>query len=350
MGKITHFGITGFLWFALFSATVAQTPLSGAPGAYSRLGSDGFASSTGNAVVAMPGLYSSGFENPALPGYNRQSLFYASTFSLGLERQLFSSYGMNPIGPTGAVSYGIQYFSSGDIDARNNNGEKQDAISTKEITGLFGFSMALKNTPIVVGVNLKYRYANLYTEIPSTSSFGIDAGFLWTTKIPNLLVGGSVQDINAEYRWDTKDIYNEEANSTIDYFPIRYRLGLSYRIEPISAIFSVEGEHWTYKTERREFYYSDPPFSTLQIKKVPKQKNSGNYLRLGGIWEATDALSFRAGVDRIDLTYENSDPKIGVGFRFSHHFGKLSPLIDFSYLFEPNGPQNIWVISTGFTY
>jgi len=350
LGKITHFGITGFFWFALFSVSSAQTPLAGSPGGYTRLGSDGFAASSGNAVVALPGLYSSGFENPALPGADRKSFFNASTFSLGLERKLFSVYGMNPIGPAGAVSYGIQYFTSGDIDARNNNGEKLEAFSTKEITGLFGFSLALKNTPLILGVNLKYRFASLYKEIPSTSSFGIDAGFLWKTRLPNLLIGGSVQDINSQYRWDTKDIYKEEANTTIDNFPVRYRLGVSYKVEAISSTFSVEAEHWTYKTEHREFYYTEPPYPTLQIKKTPEQENAGDFLRIGGIWEATESLSFRAGIDRIDLTYDNTDPRIGLGFRFNHSLGKFSPLIDFSYLFEPNGPQNIWVISTGFSY
>lgn len=350
MGKTTHFGITGFFWFALFSVSIAQTPLAGSPGAYTRFGSDGFASSAGNAVVALPALYSSGFENPALPGAERQSFFTASTFSLGLERNLFSTYGMNPVGPAGAISYGIQYFTSGDIDARNSNGEKLEAISTKEMTGLFGFSLALKNTPFVLGVNLKYRYASLYKEIPSTSSFGIDAGFIWKTKIKNLLIGGSVQDINAQYRWDTKDIYKEEANTTVDHFPVRYRLGVSYKVEPLSAILSVEAEHWSYQSEHREFFYTEPPMSTLQIKKSPGQVNTGDLLRFSGIWEASENLSFRAGIDRIDLTYENSDPRIGLGFRYNHTIGKFSPLIDFSYLFEPNGPQNIWVISTGFSY
>lgn len=350
MGKNFNSGIISAALFLFFVSAQAQTPLAGAPGSYSRLGSDAFSASAGNAVTAFPGLYASAFTNAALPAVSRVKYFSASSFSLGLEREIYSVYGMNPVGPSGAVAYGLHYFNSGPIDFRNNNGEKLESGSASELTGLFGFSLGLSKLPVVIGVNLKYRYASLYKDIPATSGFGIDAGILWKTRWPGLLIGFSVQDLNTQYRWDTKEIYDENANTTLDYFPVRYRLGASYDLSRFSIKLLGEYEHWTYRTQARSFSVTEGNFPVSKLSTENEVENSGNMLRFGGIWTPVESFSFRAGIDRMDLSYEKTDIRPGFGFRYEHQTGFLNPIIDFSYLLDQNGPQNLWIISAGFSY
>lgn len=324
--------------------TLGQSGLAGSPGGWSRIGNSARSVAVGNSVIADTTFETAGFHNPSLPALRRDRFAELSSFSAGLDRQLHSLYLTHPVGPAGAISYGLMYFSHGSIDIRNNNGEKTGSVSPWEAVGLVNFSLTLKKLPISVGIGVKYRMAWLFEEVPRAGGFGMDAGATWKTPVSGLTAAFVIQDINSQYTWDTKKIYDEDGNTTIDYFPVRYRFGLNY-IMSDNLSFSSEWEHWTWKTDIRKMVYSDDPFPVASLSTGKGKQITGSLVRIGSIWKPVKHIAFLAGVDR--LASEES-PRFSGGFRIDYPW--IGPYLDFSVVADEQAPQTLFVLSAGYRF
>ncbi len=343
-----RFSIVISIFLVLSLTANAQTPLAGSPGSYSRIGTDAYSISVGNATVASPDNFAVGFESPALTGLVRKNYYQATTFSRGLDRNLYSIYGQNLLGAAASVSYGILYSKTGNIDGRDSDGKHTKNYETSEATGLFNFSLKPRNMNFTVGLNLKWRYADFFEDVPSTSVWAVDFGIAYPLLDEKLILALSVQDINSNYRWDTKEIYSENGNQKIDKFPVRIRFGASYQLPEYQLTILSEFENWSYEAEQREFKIAEGNFPVTELTTTGTKKYSGQFLKAGFVWKPMEETEFRAGMDRFDLTYNDVDPKFGFGFRYNHLTGKFKPSIDFAYVIEPIGPQNTFVLSLGF--
>lgn len=326
----------------------AQTPLAGAPGGYSRLGADAFSLAVGNATIASSDNFGSGFSSPAMPAFTRNDFFQATTFMTGLDRHIYSVYGQHKAGAVAAVSYGLLFSKIDNIDGRNNNGEHTEFYQTNESTGLINFSLKPRKMNFTVGVSLKWHYANFFKDIPSTSSWGLDFGIVYPLMDNRLLLALAYQDVNSAYQWDTKNIYGDDGNSKTDRFPKRLRFGASYLIEDYNLTVLSETEYWSYKAESRSYRTSGSNFPTTEIVTGEPQTFDGNYFRIGSIWKPYESFNFKAGVDKIDLTYPDNKPAYSFGFRYIDTYMNFKPAFDFTYVIEPRGPQNTWILSAGF--
>lgn len=309
----------------------SQSPLGGSAGAFSRVGQDAFSMSLGNAVVAYPGSFSSAWFNPALPSVQRRHFYQFSSFSLGLDRQLLSIYGTKEVGPLASMSGGILYASSGSIEGRNIHGEKTTTFTVTEAIGMFNFSMHLRNTNLYFGVNMKWLYADIFKDVPSSTSWGLDLGAVYAKKEAPWMIGFSILNMNSSYRWNTKSIYFENGNERIDNFPLRMRLGGSYNLSDYSLKLLGEIEKWSLKSESDKF------------------EDSGEFARVGAEWTPISDFSFRIGLDRIDFTY-NMQSIPSFGFSYVRKIADISTQFDFSYSISQSGPQNLWSASIGFSF
>lgn len=340
------FPLLGLL--ALSNIVFSQTPLAGAPGGYSRAGADAFSLSVGNATSASSENFSAGFSSPAMPSFTRTDFAQVTTFVSAMDRKIYSLYAQHKAGTVAAISYGLIYSKIDNIDGRNRNGEHTEFYQTNEATGLLNFSMKPRRMNFTVGVSLKWHYANFFKDVPTTSSWGLDFGIVYPLLDNRLLLSLVYQDVNSAYRWDTKNIYGEEGNSKTDYFPKRLRLGGSYKLNDYPVTLLGEAEYWSYKAEPRSYNYTSSTFPTSNIMTGDAVNYSGNYLRFGAIWTAHENFNLKAGIDKIDLTYSENKPSYAFGFRYIDSFSGFNPAFDFTYVIEPRGPQNTWILSAGF--
>lgn len=340
-----------FILLSLCSFSVlvsAQTPIAGAPGGYSRIGTDALSRSVGNATIALLDNYNSGFSNPAIPAFLQNNYIQASSFVLGLDRNIYSLYGQHKAGELAAISYGILFSKISAIDGRNSNGVHTENFQTNEATGLLNFSLKPKRTDFTIGISMKWRYANFFKKVPSTSAWGIDLGILYPLLDNKLFLAAAYQDLNSMYEWDTKNIYGDNGNTTTDYFPKRFRVGFSYLFSEYSIKWLGEFETWAYQTEPRSYQTTNSNFPTVEIIREEKKIYSGKYVRFGAIWSAIEKIDFSFGVDQIDLTYSENTPTYSFGFRYTETESRYQPNFNFAYTIEPKGPQNTWIISAGF--
>ncbi|NUQ80182.1 MAG: hypothetical protein HUU10_01100 [Bacteroidetes bacterium] len=333
-----------FLIFLIPVTASGQSGLAGAPGSWSRLGNSARSVAVGNAVIADTSFETAGFQSPALPALRRDRFTEVSSFSPGLDRQMHALYLTHPVGPAGAISYGLMYFSHGAIDIRNNNGEKTGSVSPWEAIGLVNFSLGLKRLPVTIGIGVKYRMSWLFEDVATASGFGIDAGAVWKTPVRNLTAAFVIQDMNAQYTWDTKDLYDEDGNTTIDYFPLRYRLGLSYVIQE-GLVINGEWERWSWKNDVREFSVSNDPFPVTSVATRKDQEVTGSLFRLGTLWTPVRHLTFMTGLDRIA---SGESLRWSAGFRIDYPW--IGPYLDFAVVADQQAPQTLFVLSAGYRF
>lgn len=204
--------------------TKAQTN-AGYAGSYLRMGLGARGISMANTLPAGSRDVFGFFYNPAvLPTMDTRH--FGTTYGfLPLDRVYnYIGFAM-PLPPTAGI--GLGWFSTGvdDIQGRNFSGQKIDKYSVRQHTYMVSFGNQFSKR-FSAGVLLKLMRNDLQ-EVTS-SGVGIDLGAIYTP-LSRVKIAVAVQHLNAEFSWDTKDVYSQ-GSTVVNKFPVIYRTGAQVQV------------------------------------------------------------------------------------------------------------------------
>lgn len=297
----------------ILCSTVSFAQLSGAPGAFARMGFGARGMGMGNALTAVRVGENSGFYNPSIVPYLKDQTISLSYGMLSLDRSMNTIFYSQPIDTNAGISIGIINAGVSNIDGRDIDGFPTETYSISE--NQFSLSFALRIRKITIGLTTKLYYFSLFEELSSTS-VGFDFGVTYPLT-ENITLAGVFKDFNAKYRWDTSNLYGQLGNSTIEKFPTRLAAGISYVFENNFGLLSAE---------------------------VERSNVATTIVRFGGEITPIDVLTLRAGIDDWNMKQsELAHPSFG--FTLRTEYTDWKPSFNYAYIIEPYGLFTIHVIS-----
>lgn len=287
--------------------------LGGLAGSATRMGFGAQGIAMANALGAATNQDGSGYYNPAVVPFQLHPTALLSVGFLPLDRSLnYASYTQS-IKPSGGFSLALINAGVSKIQGRDEDGLPTEIYSTSENEFLFTFGTKIR-PDFSVGVSAKILYYSLFSGVKSTT-VGFDLGALYLPS-EEWAFGVVVADINSKYKWDTSQLYGTSGNTTIDRFPLRRKLAVSY----------------------------SPSFFPARI--------SGEVERIGTTWLTRfgteialhNSFAVRGGVDQIDLGGKiNAKPSIGFSLRTS--LGSWRPALHYGHVLEPYTTGGIHLFS-----
>jgi hypothetical protein len=300
-------------WNVAFSQLQSGSSIGGLAGAPMRMGFGARGIAMGNAMTAVINGDIQAYYNPAAIPFESDPTAIAAYSVLSLDRRLnYLSYTQS-LKPNAGISLSIINAGVGDIDGRDGDGIHTKMYSTSE--NAFMFTFGLNPEPrFALGVTVKVLYFVLYEGVKSTTA-AIDFGVLFPLS-EEFTLGAVVQDINAKYKWDTSPLYGINGNSTVNRFPLRERIGISWVPANYSLILSGELE----------------------------AIGSAAFVRIGSEIEVYNGIHIRGGIDQIAL---NADlpAKPALGISVQTKLSTWTPAFQYAYVFEPYSPSGIHILS-----
>jgi hypothetical protein len=279
----------------------------------------------GNSISALKEGNLVGYYNPAASVFQVDNSFSTAYTFLSLDRSLnflnftrrFHFYSsidtlseVKIPKSTAGLSFGIINSGVSHIDARDNQGFKQDEISTSE--NQFFLALAIKfSEKLAVGLGVKLYYYKLYEDV-TTNSLGLDIGAIYTLN-SNWSFSFLLVDLNSKYKWDTSPIYQQEGTSTENKFPTIKKIGACYNNSVLKLVVTSEFVFDNY---------------------------SSKIFRFGTEYNIYDELYLRAGMDNWFLN--NSDQPIhpSFGFGYSRTLDQITIGVDYSFVLEQYSPSD----------
>jgi len=219
----------------------------GYAGSFLRMGLGARSISMGNTGVAFPTTAYSAFYNPAAYGNIEDHLVGLSYSFLSLDRRFeYISYSMR-VPPGAGFSIGWIESGVGDIVSYNSIGEASGEINHSSNAVYFSFGRRFGDK-LSVGVSVKILFESINdgtTEFDySANGVGFDFGFIYLIS-EQLIVGGQVKDINSKLKANTDQIF-ERGGTTIDVFPVTYKIG-AYYVTPLEWLKAAYDFEWSDK-------------------------------------------------------------------------------------------------------
>ncbi len=290
----------------------AQT--AGRAGAFARMGFGARGIGMGNAMTAVIQGDILSYYNPAAPAFGTVRHAGVSFGLLSLDRYLNFLNFTQPIEPTGGLSVGLINAGVRDIDGRDSDGEQSGLYSTYENQATLSFSNRV-DEHVSIGVTIKLYHSKLFDDV-TTTTVGFDGGILVRPAGP-VTVGFVLQDIGSKYKWNTKDV-NSDGRETDDKFPMLKRLGIAYSLADESGVIAVDLEH----------------------------TSGGSVVVRSGIEYTPDPhVSFRGGVDRIDLGDSGTGVKPAFGFTVVKPVDGWTPSLSYAFSAESFAPRGYHMIT-----
>ena len=305
------------------------------------IGPRGMAISNAMAASTFEGIYPN--YNPALAAYKSiGNQIDMSVSALDFDRvyQTFGSTFQLP--PNAGLSIGLIRSGVRDIDERSLSGYPLGTFDLAEyqLNTTFGLRFSERFSG---GVSFKLNYANYHKELKATTAVGVDLGILY--RFGNYLnFGFTVQDMFANYTWNSGDLYNQsQARSVVNNFPTRLKWAFSYQREKYAI--QTEYELQTYGSEvNTQVSFVDENANPFQISQLNTINTSTGLLKLGATWHAHDRLTLRGGY-RISDTKVSGSGSLSAGFSLHLPFDTFAPSIDYAFVTEPYGVSNIHVFA-----
>jgi hypothetical protein len=314
---IQNIAATIILLFVGSATTFAQLQSSSSsdhlPGASLRMGFGARGIAMGNAMTSVINGDLQAYYNPAIVPFESVPTVVAAYGVLSLDRRLnYLSY-TKSLKPNAGISFSLINSGVGDIDGRDRDGVHTGTYSTSENS--FMLSFGLHPVPkLSFGLTVKVLYYNLFEGMKSTTA-AFDIGALYLIS-EELTLGGVLQDINAKYKWDSSPLYGINGNSSVEKFPLRKRIGIS----------------WT------------PSKYSLMVSGEFEAVGSAAFFRIGSEVEVYEGIAIRGGIDQIAL---NSDlpAKPSLGISVQKILATWTPAFQYAYVFEPYSPSGIHILS-----
>ncbi len=302
-----------------------------AAGAFSQMGFGARGMGMGNALVADGFGDASPYYNPALAPSATQQNVMASAALMTFDRELQFLQFASPLAPTAGVAVGLTRGAVSDIDGRDASGYHTGTLSTEEFASFLAFGVNLGER-LTLGSTFKVFRATLAEDLETASGFGISLGGLFRVT-DEWLLGVTVDDLLAEYEWDTSGFFEEGGRTTVNAFPTRLRYGLAHRLHGGQLKLMAEGETRFLSQQVRRTRFSRDDVSTQDHR-----------FRLGGEWLFEDVLALRAGVDRIGMDGLRSATPTA-GFALQQPVGDLTLRMTYAFLLEPYAVGTMHVLS-----
>lgn len=296
------------------------------PGAFSRMGFGARGIGMGNAMSAVTTGEVNSYYNPALNSFQEGNSFQTSYSFLSLDRNLnfvnFTKKFGNGEGGKAIPGITVGVINAGvdNIDARDNQGNKFDDLSTSENQ----FFLSLSNRfseKLAIGVAFKFYYYKLYEDVTATS-LGFDIGALYLLN-ENITISVMLADINSKYEWDTSDLYGASGNTTTDKFPMLRKIGFSYKFDEPNIIAAVEFENSNAET---------------------------NFFRVGAEYNLYENLFLRGGVDRISISNFDIPARPSLGFSYFYPLGIGVVGFNYAFAIEPYSSHDQHIVGLNINF
>jgi hypothetical protein len=287
--------------------------IAGLAGAAMRMGFGARGIAMGNSMTAVISGDLQSYYNPAIVPFQSEPTIVAAYGVLSLDRRLnYLSY-TKSVKPSAGLSLSIINAGVGNIDGRNREGIHTETFSTSENSFMLTFGLKPVSS-FSFGINVKILYYSLFEGVKSTSA-ALDFGFIYLLS-QEITLGAVIQDINAKYKWETSSLYGINGNSSVERFPLRKRIGISWIPADYSSVLSGE-------------------FEVI---------GSASFARIGSEVELFDDINIRGGVDQIALNADlPAKPSLGISARTK--LLKWTPAFQYTYVFEPYSPGGIHILS-----
>jgi hypothetical protein len=320
---------------------LAQT--GGQPGAFSRMGFSPRGMAMGNAMSAVHQEGSYAYYNPAMAAIPSDFIQAdISSAALQFDRRLHMVTGHFQLPPMAGFSISLINARVGNIDGRSQSGYHTETLFTAEYQILGNFALRFKES-IWAGIGIKYNLANYHTDIPTSSSIGLDLGVL--AKFSSKLTGAlAVKDLLSKNDIDTSSLYGTDTSTDrAQAYPVRILAGITYEILD-SWLFSFDFEHRVQQLKQTETTVEE--VNGFEQSRITRNDIhfSSQYLRAGTRYELHERITVRTGIQFQDI---GEDIRILPSGGFSIHlpFDLLSPSIDYAFMREPNQISNMHVFS-----
>ncbi len=303
-----------------------------AAGAFSRMGFGARGIAMGNALVADASGNASPYYNPALAPQTMQQQILLSSAFMRFDREMQFVQFATPIQPHAGLAAGLIHAGVSDIDGRDASGYHTQTYSTDEFAFFLAFGARL-GSRLTAGLGLQIFRTDLNEGLDPENSIGVDAGLLFDAT-DRLRVAFAMDDLLARYSWDTSGLYGSEGGATSDRFPLRLRVGASYRFPAYRLQVLAEYESRVSDLEYRVR-------STQRVGSVPLEAFEARRatvheagLRAGAEYEIAEFLTLRAGLDRMGRALSGQAPS--AGFAIAKPIGNLTLRAEYGLLLEPH--------------
>lgn len=206
----------------------------GYAGAFLKIGAGARALAMGSAFTAVADDHSAFIYNPAGVALIMGQDVGLSYALMSFDRRLGFIGFVTELKPNGGL--GLGWINAGDsnIDGRDTNGQPTGDLSYSDNAFFFSFAQQIGRYG-ALGIGMRYLYQKL--EDQTAKGFGIDAGARLHI-LPQLWIGGVVQNINAKYTWNTS--YWERETTTKDEVPLQFRMGSAYRLLQNKLLLAID--------------------------------------------------------------------------------------------------------------
>lgn len=335
-GSLLLIGLTLSVCLAAAPSAVGQTA-----GAFSRRGFGPRGISMGNAQVADVFGLGSPWYNPALaPYYSDQSIEASHTF-LSQDRGLEYVQFLVPMPPRAGVAAGLIHAGVSDIDGRDASGYHTQDYSTDELAGYLAFGSRI-GRPASVGIAFRFYRADLLPDLDPATSIGLAFGATYRLR-KVWSFGVAIDDLLSRYEWDTSAVFGSSGRKTTDQFPVRLRIGTSYRVLEGKLVVSAEYES-RFETARTTLRSIEVVGGTPRVVLTSEDRTlHSTSLRTGAEYRMADILLLRLGFDRIG---EGDTSQIipTAGFSVEQNLGDLGASFQYVFGKEPYSLGSFHVI------
>lgn len=294
--------------------------------AFSRLGTGARALGMGNAGTADIWGFGNAFFNPATTPFRQYQHLELNVSKMTFDRKWQTLEFATPMKPTAGISATITQGGVSNIDGRDGSGYHTDTYSTNDFTARLSFGTKVgKRKKTAIGMRFSYFRSELFEYVEPVNMLG--SSFAIASQVhPNIGIGVVVDDLLARYSWDTGVLYEGEGRETIDYLPIRSRIGVSYQSNDKKLIVSADAERIS---EKRQYRYTESTYTAnaapihLQTSENVRIKTAR--YRLGAEYKLAKPLSVRSGVELGAGFFAPS-----AGFSIHQKIGELPLQVDYA--------------------
>ncbi|MFH0989793.1 MAG: hypothetical protein V1799_07240 [bacterium] len=287
------------------------------PGSPLRMGFGARGIGMGNALSSIRTDESVSYYNPALVAFQMKRKLSIGSGLLSLDRKLNTLSYSQGIGKSAGIALGIVNTGVTNLEGRNRDGLLTESYSTSENSFFFSFGTQLSKSASL-GLTTKILYYSLFEKVASTT-VGFDIGLQYA--LNNEVTAAFVlQDLNSKYKWDTTPIYGRDGNTTIERFPLRRKMGISYSPHFANAVGSAEVE-WI---------------------------GTNSLVRIGFEASLHETFSLYCGIDQISFA-RSLDAKPAAGFSFLLPVEFWKPKLHYAYVIEPYAQSGIHLLSLSLT-
>lgn len=244
--------------------------------------------------------------------------------------------------PNAGLYVGLIRSGVKDFDERSLSGYPLGSFDAAEyqLATTFGINFSKK---VRAGISFKLNYADYHPDLSSATGVGVDLGLLFALS-SNLNFGFTIQDMFANYTWNSSDLYGtSQARNVVNTFPTRFKWGLAYQKEKYTISSEFEVQAYTSEVTEREVFTNGNASPTI-FETTNDISTSSGIFRLGGSWKAHERFTLRGGYKITDTSSSDSG-SLSTGFSVHLPFDSFAPSIDYAFVIEPYGVANMHVFA-----